>query len=559
MKIEWALNIEGGAQPVELFRDGERIGSQSPDVSSYTDNGLSANTRYTYEAVAAQAGLSAEATAATLAYPPQGGGTRSVHWTGFELYIVDERNPAGTEYRVTLRGPATDVSDWSTDKCVVYDGLPRVEGFQPYSYNITARNLDGVETRAANRRVGEAGEGPEWVVTLGYDTNTDPWVAARIEDLQAIYGLTDAAVDWLTNGLRIERPFERRGGQEYLGPGYAGFRAGGLVGIGHSNIDALMHEAMHAYWESWNGWPEPCDQMNFYTFKRDQAQFMLDFRDYDRAGGSNPWEAWRPYYDEALATLNADLESGQRDGLVRQGDDVWQILANREFYKVPYFYHRYETVYPYYGSNSLSLVAPPLQRYFQGFMEEGESTAWAQEVRWYSQLVSDDRRGEPSDHRLWNMAFLTRDVLYHSPQLQGSGSTTRISEPLRTVLRDADRQRLVDFVNALEVLDWEGNEHYSFDARAGFWQHHVREHLYMSQFYIDELSPSTGIELEPAAWTAVKGMIERMVSDLFCGTTAPAEMRSVISGASGLSALQKTAFGKMVDVYEQRSDIKCLR
>ncbi len=559
MEIEWALNVGGGAQPVELFRDGESLGSQSSSVSSYTDSGLSANTRYTYEAVATQAGLSAEAMAATLAYPPQGGSSRSVHWTGFEFYIVDERNPAGTEYRVTLRGPATDVSDWTSDKCVVYDSLPRVSGFRPYYYTIAARNLDGIETQVANRRVGEAGEGPEWVVTRGYDSNDDPWVAARIDDLQAIYGLTDAAVDWLTNGLRVQRPLETRGGQAYLGPGYAGFLVGALVGIGHSNPDALMHEAMHAFWESWNGWQEPCDEMNFYTFKRDQAQFLLDFRDHDRSGGSNPWEAWRPYYVETLASLQGDVESGRRDGRIRQGEDAWQILADREFYKVPNFYHRYETVYPAYGVNSLSLVPPPLQKYFQGFLSEGEPTTWAQQVRWYSRLESHDRSGNPSDHRLWNMAFFTRDVHYHSPGLHASGSTTRIPEPLRTALRDADRQRLVDFVNTLEILDWEGNEHYSFDANAGFWQNYVRDHLYSSQFYLDELSPAAGIELEPDAWTAVKGMTERMVSDLYCGRTTPTEMRAIISGASGLSALQKTAFTKMVDVYERRSDFGCLR
>lgn len=541
---------------MDLFRDGERIARNSAGVSSHTDSGLSANTRYTYEAVATQAGLTAEATAATLAYPPQGGGTRSVHWTGFEFYIVDERNPDHTEYRVTLTGGATDVSDWNSDKCVVFDRLPR--GSRSH-YQITARNLDGIETRPANRRVGEAGQGPEWATTRRSASNDDPWVAARIADLQAIYGLTDAAVEWLTNGVRVERPFEQRGGRAYLGPGYAGFLAGALVGIGHSNPDALMHEAMHAFWESWNGWSEPCDQMNFYTFKRDQAQFILDFRDYDRAGARNPWEAWRPYYDEAVASLQADVESGRRDGRVRQSENAWQILADREFYKVPNFYHRYETVYPYYVPNSLSLVPPPLQKYFEGLLEEGGPTTWTAHVRWYARLREGDRPGNPSDHRLWNMAFLTRDVLYHSPHLGGSGSTTRIPEPLRTALRDADRQRLVDFVNTLEILDWEGNEHYSFDANAGFWQNYVRDHLYSSQIYLDELSPDIGIELEPAVWTAVKDMMERMVSDLFCGRKTPTEMHAVISDATGMSALQKTAFSKMVNVYEQRSDFGCLR
>ena len=556
MKIEWALNIDGGAQAVELLRDGERIGSHSTSVSVYTDSDLSANTRYTYEVVASQANLTAEATAATLAYPPQGGSTRSVHWTGFEFYIVDERNPAGTEYRVMLRDGTGTTSDWGADRCRVFDGLRRGQGSY---YQIAARNLDGIETQPADRRVGEAGQGPEWATTRAAESNADPWVAARIDDLQAIYGLTDAAVDWLTNGIRIERQFEHRGGQPYLGPGYAGFLAGGRVGVGGPEPFPLMHEAMHAFWESWNGWPEPCDQMNFYTFKRDQAQFLRDFRNHDRAGGSNPWEAWRPYYVAAVAGLEADMRDAKREGRLRQSDDLWEILANREFYKIPHFYHRYETIYPSFGSSNLSLVPPPLRKYFQGFLSEGEPTTWAQEVNWYSRLRDDDRRGDPSDHRLWNMAFVTRDIAHHSPELRGSGSATRIPEPLRTALRDADRYRLVDWVNTLELLDWDGNEHYSFDAKAGFWQDYIRGHLYISQIYLDELSPSIGVELRPAAFEAVKGMIERMVSDLYCGRTTPSEMRSVISGTAGLSALQKTAFTKMVDVHERRSDIGCLR
>ena len=540
---------------MEIFRDGERIGSQPPSASSHIDSGLSPNTRYTYETVAAEAGLAAKATAATLAYPPQGGHTRSVHWAGFEFYIVDERNPPDTEYLVVLRGATNTTSGWSVSRCKTFDNLPR---YSIFSYAVAARNLDGVLTRSTHRRAGEAEQGPEQVYTRNYYANTDPWVAARIADLQAIYGITDAAVDWLTNGIRIERPLEQRGAQTYLGPGYAGFIAGAYVGIGSPDPFALMHEAMHAFWESWNGWPEPCDQMNFYTFKRDQAQFLLDFREYDRAGQPNPWEAWRPYFNEAEAWLQGDVEEGKRAGRIRREETAWQILANREFYKVPNFYHRYETIYPSYGPNSLALTPPPLQKYFEGFLQQGESNTWAQEIRWYSTIADYDRPGDPSDHHLWNMAFLTRDAYYYAPDLHVDGSATRIPEPLRTALRNADRQRLVDYLNTLEMLDWEGSEDYSFDANAAFWQDYVRSHLYISQFYLDELSPAIGIELEPIALEAVKRMIARMVSDLYCGRATPTEIRAIISSETSLSAVQKTAFRKMVDVYERRTGFGCL-
>ena len=47
---------------------------------------------------------------------------------------------------------------------------------------------------------------------------------------------------------------------------------------------------MHGFTEHWDGFPEPCDVMNIYTFKSDVARFMLDFRRYDQAEQTNPWE-----------------------------------------------------------------------------------------------------------------------------------------------------------------------------------------------------------------------------------------------------------------------------
>lgn len=153
------------------------------------------------------------------------------------------------------------------------------------------------------------------------------------------------------------------------------------------------------------------------------------------------------------------------------------------------------------------------------------------------------------------MAFVTRDIDNASERaglnLRASGSSpaTSIPEPLRTTLRNADRQRLVDWVNTLEEIDWNGTEEYSFKASDGFWRDYVKNYIYSSQIYLDELSSTTGITLQPANWTAVKSVIQNLES-LWCGNRTVAQLRTDVSGATGISATQRTAFGKMVDVYE---------
>ena len=506
---------------------------------------------------------------ASRAFPPQGGGSRNVGWRGFEFYIVDERNPAGAgvEYQVALTpigGGAPVVSAWSGSKCRVFDSLPRGSG--AYYYSIVARNRDGVVTAAADRRAGEGARNPETVTTRTAEMNNDAWVTARVNDLQAIYGLTPAAVNWLNNGLRIERKRASRDGQTYLEPGFAGFIAGAYVGIGQFAPDAFIHESMHALWESWNGFSGACDRMNFYTFKRDQAQFILDFREYDRTLGEarNPWNAWRPLYMDTVGWLIGEVQDKQTRGDLPSGDawDVAQeILANREFYKVGGFYHRYETIYPAMAARRLSLVPPPLQKYFRGFMTEGESRTWAQEIAWYSRLGDADGRGSPSARRLWNIAFATRDVDGAAPEHRAPGSSpaTSIPSTLRTTLRNADRQRLTDWINTLDEVDWEGTTGYSFKASDGFWRDYAKNYIYSSQIYLDELSLTTGITLSSSEWTAVKSVMKKLES-LYCGSRTVAQLRTDVTGETGLSATQRIAFGKMVDVYEDyTSDVQFSR
>ena len=533
MLIQWELPAEVATE-IRIIRDGSVVAVPNPGATSYEDINLSPNTRYTYNVVMGRDGAPdavAQASAATLAYPPQGANTRNIDWAGLQFYVVDERNPDYTEYHIALRypgGAAVAMSDWDDSKCRSFDALsPRTR----YGFSVVARNLDGVVTVPIDRRAGEGSPHPESFQTRTYETSDDPWVAARVNDLVEIYGLTESAADWLSNGVRIEW-------QRGL-PGWAGYSDGGYVGIGHSELGTLMHESMHAFWATWQGWQETCDRTNFYTFKRDQAQFMLDFREYDRSSQPNPWEAWRPYYNYLVGILAGDAEKA----------GIWEVFENRDFYKIGGFYHQQETIFPAHAARKLALVPPPLQKYFQGFLKPGDSRTWAEEIDWYSRL-------EKADHHLWNKAFATRDILHHSPEMGAphSAGKTRIPEPLRGALRAADRQRLVDFINTLEDVE----RHDDSDPDSGFWRLYVKEHLFIAQFYLPELNRTIGIELEQSNLDSIRSVLGHLAADLYCGTQTAAEARETISSADDISQLQRAALLKMVTVYDRGERFPCV-
>ncbi len=49
----------------------------------------------------------------------------------------------------------------------------------------------------------------------------------------------------------------------------------------------------------------------------------------------------------------------------------------------------------------------------------------------------------------------------------------------------------------------------------------------------------------------------KQLESLYCGTRTVAQLRTDVSGATGLSATQRVGFGKMVDVYEKHtSDVQ---
>ena len=532
--MTWSLGVDD-PKGLSLYRDSELLTNPSVETSTYQDADLGPNTRYTYRLVVErQSGAEAsdEGAAATLTYRPKTSDQMATTWTGLQQPIVDELNPDHTEYRITLarEDGLTAVSDWSTSKCRTFDDL-KPKSF--YRISVVARNLDGIETDPANQRAGEHGRDffPPHVFTRRYPGTEDPWVKDRIRDTASIYGLTEAAVEWMNNDILVEW---RRGE-----PGWAG-HLHGYVGIGHSWLGTLMHEAMHAFWQFWDRFPEPCDQMNFYTFRRDVAQFALDFQEYERSGPDNPLEPWRPYYNVIVG-----LSSGEP----LDGENLWEVLKRGEYGRLLGLYHLIETSMPGYNPHHLSLVPPRLRKYLHGFMEEGESRTWEEEFDWYFRLADEDRG-------LWS-PFITHEITHHSPYVRPQfGPRTRIPEPLRSTLREADRQLLVDFINTLEdQAPWEW-----WDRASGFWEFYVTRHIYRVSLYGSELDSPVGIELEQDNLDAVVEALQAL-HDLHCVPgvrdcgyhgiyrgRSVAGVRALIANLEGLSDVQRRVLLEMVDL-----------
>ncbi len=538
MDVRWSLGVRD-LKALSLYRDAELLANLPIDQRTYQDTNLDPNTRYVYRLVVERQHGSDEASesaTSTLAYRPKISGQLATTWNGLQQPIIDDRNPDYTEYRVILvhtDDGHTTVSNWSTSKCRVFDDL---KPNSSYRISVRARNLDLIQTKSANERAEEHGLDyfiPIVRTRIHPDTD-DPWVRARIRNVTLIYGLTDAAEEWMNNNILIEW---RRGE-----PGWAGYLFG-YVGVGQSHPGTLMHEVMHAFWQFWDGFPEPCDQMHFYTFRRDVAQFALDFRDNDRSGSSNLLEPWHPYYNLIVGSLAIQPLGGE---------DSWDLFERDEYGKLwGELYHQLETSIPGYNPNHLSLVPPRLRKYLHGFMEQGESKTWEEEFDWYTRLADEDLG-------LWS-PLLTHAVAHNSSVTRAPESAlrTRIPEPLRMTLREADRRMLVDFINTLEdQVPWEWRE-----GSPGFWELYVTSHLYRMSLYWKELDSSVGIELGQANLEAVVETL-RVLRDLHClpnqrhcgydpnyrGMRTGDEVHEIITNSNLISDIQRRVLLEMIDM-----------
>ncbi len=534
---------------LEIYRNGELIAAPPSESGFYTDSGLNPNTVYEYQVKLMSADGTVPAAvsdATTLVYPPASHRLMKVTDKDFEVAIVDSLNPTDTEYQVKIHAfvripiyyPNEDrivhvmeeiqpiVLDWSASRCITFE----YPGIIPHRLEVFAQNSDGIKSK---------NKSSSYVYLQEFTGNDDAWARQRIEEASDIYNLTDQARSWMLSDIRVEGMRNE--------PGYAGYLRPRGVGIGYTvGPGTLMHETMHGFWEHWDGFPEPCDMMNIYTFRRDMAQFMLDFRGYDQAGEPSPWEDWRPFYNYFAGISEYNYVSAD-------GTDMWELLEQGDYDELwgP-LYHIAEAEIPSIVAGKLSLIPPTLRPYFKGFLAEGEDTTWREELLWYASLPNQDRR-------LWNIAYRHDygDVLYHAPEYHTSPNApaTSIHPQLREWLRNTDRQILVDFINTLEDISCNAQSPCREVWRADFdfWTGYVEQNLYRTKLYLEELSPDIGIELEQQNLDAVRAALRILVSDVsYCGQTAGvAALRESVNAIAGLSDLQRNALLAMTEIPER--------
>lgn len=303
---------------------------------------------------------------------------------------------------------------------------------------------------------------------------------------------------------------------------------------------------MHAFWEYWDGFPRPCDEMNIYTFRRDLAQFILKFQFYDRMLRSNPWEEWRPYYNDLVAEF---LNYSGPDG-----EDGWQLLAevfdSGDHFRADIWnllYHIADTDPPMLVSGKLHLIPPPLRPYFEGYIDpvhEAEPSTWRDDLAVYSALASEDLRLMDFASRQYHRLL----VFSRSYIARPSESDMRLAEPFRTHVREADRQALVDFVNTLEDMSCNTQCEELWNAAPGFWRGYSYENLIRAQLYTDEIGIDTGIELEEANWNAVHQALEVLPA---CGETSVDDARNLIGSLGGITEIQRAALLQVLMVRER--------
>ena len=344
----------------------------------------------------------------------------------YTVALVDEKSPPGTLYKVTMHTEGrTVVSDWSTDQCRRFTNLRpgQLYRFDAAAFNPRSRYMSEPESY--------------WWYIPGPRSNPtppdDPWLSARIDEVVEIYNLTEKARRMLEAVPLQVYPNE---------PGHAGYGGPvGGVGVGEATHPwTFAHEYMHAFWENWDGFPERCNKMNVWTFRRDLAKWVLQFFIHDRSPGPNPQEAWRPYYNSVRAEFRwwpnpweILLDAYRDEG--HFGADIWHLM-----------YHVADTDAPMMVFGQPHLLPPVLRPYFDGFIEPVRATSTTPgfpnqyATSTLATLLNDYVRLEPRDWRLtYEMSrFFHRLLIDYTPSYWQTH--TQIVEPLRTVVRNADRQ-----------------------------------------------------------------------------------------------------------------------
>ena len=334
-----------------------------------------------------------------------------------------------------------------------------------------------------------AGE-PDFAVWLqavpGPAQNTE-WVKREAATAAEIYGLTDAAYDWLANDVHVHRMVGE--------PGWAGAWWHNF-GIGHPDPWTFMHEAMHVFWGYWDGFPESCDKMNLHTFRRDVLEFREQFHALDNEELENPLEPWRLYYDDLTRNLPEYIGGERLDDIVER-EEYWKIWHN--------IFHIHETNAPMWAYGQPDRLPPQLRRFFDGFLADGQK----------GDLTVETLRGRHLggvDGELWDMAYgragmpLPEYVRHISDALR----TGNLEETERTMLSDAQRQKVVDFFNTLPQVADNGYIKVANNPDCRFGRRYIRQHMPLVSHYAGNLREAEGLEFTEMelgailrAWSAV--------------------------------------------------------
>ncbi len=529
MNMAWMTNLEA-VTGYEVLRDGEIVASLEPDQNTFAETGLDPDTAYVYEIrsqLADGSAMSAQSTVATLAHSPVMVDATDIETDGFDLPIWDEWNSEATVYRIVISDDdfeTTVDSGWGTSRCVTFSGLNQDAS---YSVGLHTRNQDGVETlpvvtRKYNQVPGEITS----FRTQPRRGNEDPWSRDRLNDIANIYFLPDHVREWLLSDVYVE-----------------GLRNNPSLGRVITHIEVgypigpvtLMHEMMHAWWEHWSEFEQECDRLNIYAFRREVAKFMVEFRDYDDRRLTNPWEDWRPFY--------AYIAGITRDYMNDDGEDIWDLFekgAVEQLYDV--IFHELETEIPKTVKGNLLLVPPPLRGYFTGFLAKGDDTTWREEIRWYTRLPEGERR-------LWDIMYGYHAILYHSPHLASSENARRtsISPQLLTILKNADRRQLVDFVNTLADVACEVDCMQLWEGEYAYWDDDVINHLERFRLYSEELDQDIGVELGDDNLAAVIEGLQLVSSDLYCGQVDAQVVETSVDAIIGITDDQRATLHQIID------------
>lgn len=439
------------------------------------------------------------------------------------LPLFDDWNPKGTEYQVVFSdwyGEEEDVVlDWSESKCRSVSGLKRPKVYRVYA---TARTPDGVESETTEGVLHQWGGD----VLTDHTPSDDPWLAERREEMADIYHLTDEAREWLsTVPVKVHRNE----------PGFAGYWGVGRgIRVGMATDPwTLSHEYMHAFWNEWTGFPEPCDEMNLLTFRRDLAEFMMNFALADRMDRTNPNERYRPYYNAVIAFFD--------DYRQHRGGDGWSLVRfvhlEGEYGGQPvwdYLYHVAETEIPMMVFGKMDLVPPQIARYYEGFIEpvEGEAS-WKEELDRFAALTLADRW--VMDHTIGRYYFTLLEG-YDAPE---ASEPTMLPEPLRSRAWGADRQAVVDFINTLEDMACNADCEPLWEADPRFWRWHCFENLRRFVLHRVELDAETSFELSDENRRTMLGALDEILA---CeGAKTHEDVAEFIAELNGVSEVQREA------------------